>query len=194
MTKSERHTAIRNRARKAIQALYHNATPRYPVCATARESEAFDSWFEAMRDSEIDYLQSGGAYGHDYRATLQADCNAGRFKSPAARAYYVRKGLEAMRQDRAHNAWEEIGESGPLFTYGRGGRTLAPAWYMRNSGSSPNLNRAGDGNMIACVEDIRRLESFNAYVAQWCASIPEMWAEYWAEHESEVSARYHAAV
>lgn len=101
MTKSERFEAIRERARAAIRDLYHNATPSYPRINHDETGERFQSWFQSTAEFEIDYLSSGGAYGTNYRKTLSADCNAGRYKSQAARDYYVAKGMRAMRMERA---------------------------------------------------------------------------------------------
>lgn len=194
MTKAERHEAIRERAREAIRNLYHNATPHYPS-VDDKQADAFQSWFEGAAEFEIEYLRDGGTYGRNYRRTLEAPCNAGRFKSETARAYYVRKGMRDMREERARcnrrdsrahptNAmWECIGDFGELYTYGRGGRTLAPSDLMRRYGVSKHVDESYfDERTIADVVDgIRIIESFNRYVESWCASVPEMWREYQLE-------------
>lgn len=181
MTKAERHAAIRARAARAVAALYHNATPTYPRLDDA-EAERFNDWFEDAARQEIDYIQSGGAYGQNYHRTLSARCNAGRYTSVAAQRRYVAKGLRAMAEDRARfAAWEWTSERfGELFQWGRGGRTLAPSKLVeQRGGSSFRLVRDYfDGCTIReTVEGIRILESFNQHVAGWCRAVPEMFKE-----------------
>ncbi len=202
MTKAQRHAAIRERAASAIRDLYHNATPRYPSLDD-EPARIFEDWFQDAAQAEIEYLQDGGAYGKDYRKTLEAPCNAGQFRSSAARAYYVRWKMQSMREERArcnsldsrrdlvNSQWERIGELGKLHTYGRGGRTLAPADLVRTRGGSSFGMREDycDERPIAdCVDLVRIVESFNACVAGWCKGVPEMWAEYWNEYTADVDA------
>lgn len=202
MLKSERREAIRERARNAIRNLYHNATPDYPRDVPEEYGDYFESWFHGAASFEIEYLNDGGAYGSDYRKTLSAKCNAGRYKSEAARAYYIRWKMRAMRRERSRcndldsrttrlvNAqWERIGEFGKLYTYGRGGRTLAPD-NLASSGVYWNLkeNYFDDSTIADCVDAIQILESFNAYVTSWCASVPEMWREQFEELKAEENA------
>ena len=92
MTKTERHDAIRARASQAIRDLYHNATPTWPDLDDST-CHAFWRWLDYAASDEIEYLNDGGPYGNDYRATLAAPCNAGRYKSTAAQARYVDKGF-----------------------------------------------------------------------------------------------------
>ncbi len=187
--KKPNREAVRERARDAIRELYHNATPSYPRLNDER-AEQFQDWFQQAAEWEIAYLQGGGAYGRDYWKTLNATCNAGRYKSEKARAYYVRKGMRDMRLDQAKSAWERAPEYGKLFTWGRGGRTLAPETLVKQGGGSSFRMREEwpDERTIAeCVELILIIESFNRYVAQWCASVPEQWAEY--EREELIAGR-----
>ena len=101
MDKAQRHEAIRERAADAIRELYHNATlPHFPDLYGRTEDYAQD-WLNSACEFEMEYLQSGGCYGSNYRKTLQSPCNAGKYKSPAAQAYYVRKGMRDMDLERA---------------------------------------------------------------------------------------------
>lgn len=190
MTKQERHDAIRQRCRAAIRDLYHNATPTYPRLDDG-EGRQFEGWFECAVEFEVDYLQSGGAYGTNYRRTLEADCNAGRYRSQRAREYYVEWKMRAMRaerercnsldsRERATNAlWEYIRDYGRLYQYGRGGRTLAPDHLVHDRGMGFSLNEsaAEDHNIAECVTMLRIVESFNRYVTDWCDSVPQQWRE-----------------
>lgn len=187
MDKKTRHAMIRDRAAEAIRRMYHNATVYYPSVSDDF-TERFDSWFEDMASSEIDYIQHGGAHAETesaYLSILSADCNAGRYKSEAARRYYVRKGMRDMRHDRSKYAtWERINEFGTIYTYGRGGRTLAPEKLVKHGGGGSfgmNCGYVDDISIADCVELIRIVESFNAYVAVWCRSVPIMWYEYFEE-------------
>lgn len=180
MTKKERHERLRERASEAIRNMYHNATPRYPLLEDD-EAETFQAWFNDAATFELEYIQDGGAYGSDYHATLSAPCNAGKYKSKAAQEYYVRCGMRKMRVERAKFApWENIHEYGTLYSYGRGGRTIAPdSLVQMRGGSSFSLRESLPDEMSieACVDLIRTLESFNTYVENWNRNVPELWEE-----------------
>jgi hypothetical protein len=92
---------LRARAAAALADLYHNATPSYPRGLDDGAGERFQAWLDDAAQWEIEYIQDGGAYGTDYRATLAAPCNAGRYKSEAARRYYIAKGLRARAEENA---------------------------------------------------------------------------------------------
>jgi hypothetical protein len=197
--KAAHKQAIRERAERALADLYHNATPKYPRLDDA-QSEQFESWFSDAVSFEIDYIRGGGASAvtaAQYRRTLEHPANAGRFKSAAARAYYVRKGLRDWAMERARcnrldsrqspvNAhWERITEYGKLYQWGRGGRTLAPSDLIQTRGGSSFMIRhslVADLSIRECLDLIQVLESFNRYVKAWCESVPDKWAEYWAEN------------
>jgi hypothetical protein len=189
MDKLTRHKAIVARAKKAIASLYHNATPSYPYPIEERFQSLFDSWFQESASNEIDNIQCGGDYWKDYRKVLQAPCNAGQFKSKAAQRYYVQWHLRNMRLDRAKGgAWKLITQYGNLYTYGRGGRTLAPEHLIRTHGCSSfsvNDDATDNYNIESLVDLIHIVESFNAYVLDWNNSIPEMWEEYLDEYKED---------
>lgn len=184
MTKQERHEAIRARCARAIADMYHNATPIYPRL-NDEDGERFNAWFEDAAQFEIEYIKDGGGYASltpaGYRKTLEAPCNAGRYKSEAARRYYVRKGIREMIEERdRYTMWEWIGRFGSLYQWGRGGRTLAPLEVVKEQGGSRFSMRESwpeDRTIAEVVEAIRIFESFNAYVESWCKSVPEQWAE-----------------
>lgn len=206
--KNSHHEAIRERARRAIADLYHNATVNYPRELYGRPESYFEAWFRDTAEFEIDYLQSGGAYGLNYHRTLSAPCNAGRYKSTAARTFYCRNGMRKMREERErcnsldsrrHSVnclWEYMGEEfGKLYQYGRGGRTLAPDVLMTGGYSKyPRVNYCDEMPISDCVRVLRIVESFNRRVRDWCADVPEMWREHCeAEDEAELQAKRAAA-
>lgn len=182
----EHKQALQARAERALLNLYHNATPRYPRHLEDDQAAVFDSWLEDAAAYGIEYLNSGGAYGRNYNQTLRAPCNAGRYKSERARERYVRKGMRAMREERAkYAAWENIGNYGRLYTWGRGGRTLAPDNLIKMRGGrsfSINTAPAEENSAADLVDLILTLESFNEYVESWCRGVPEMFSEYWQEN------------
>lgn len=207
---------LRERARNALRDLYHNATPSYPRDFGPR-ADSFEDWFQDAARFEIEYIADGGAYGTNYRKTLAAPCNAGKYKSEKARAYYIAKGMRAMRAERddcgaftgwriMENAalyyghgiireqlarndarWENISEYGGLYTWGRGGRTLAPDGLInsRGCGFSIREDYADEMQPAALVEFIRDIESFNRYVLAWCKAVPSMWREHCADVDAE---------
>lgn len=235
--KQKHHALIRDRAAEALADLYHNATVTYPRDLRGRSDDYFQSWFESAGKFEVDYLQSGGANGPNPRATFSAPCNAGKYHSERARAYYVAKSMRAMRAEREdcgaltgwralelvvrkaqgksqsalwhrwfqsyftmpkrsetkrHNArWEYISEYGKLYQYGRGGRTLAPDQLYSDHGHA-KVDPA-ELSISACVDLIRIVESFNAYVGAWCKSVPEQWHEHCETEDAEARAAKRAA-
>lgn len=192
MKKSLRHEAIRERAREAIRNMYHNATPKYP-CLDDAEAKAFQSWFEDAAEFEIEYLNDGGSYGKNPLATFTAAANKRYPHNARARQYYIRTAVCKMREERARcnnldsrqhltNAmWERITELGRLYTWGRGGRTLAPDDLVKKHGGSRfGMDEEYPDNMSIreTTELIQIVESFNKHVASWCKAVPEMWKEY----------------
>lgn len=192
MDKAARHEAIRARAREALRDLYHNATITWPRELYGRSEDYAQDWIYQSAQWETEYIAAGGAYGGNYRATLAAPCNAGRYSSQAARDYYVRKGMRAMRAERSkYAAWESITDYGKLYQWGRGGRTLAPDGLYSDRRGCPW--DAAEHSIGDCVELIRVVESFNRYVQQWCAGVPEMWREHCAEEDAQILADKRAA-
>jgi hypothetical protein len=92
--------ALRERARRALRNLYHNATPIYPRDFGSRADD-FDSWLRDAAEQEIDYLGNGGAYGNNYRATLAHSANGGKLKSERARAQYIAYGMRKRELEQA---------------------------------------------------------------------------------------------
>ncbi len=181
--------AVRNRAENAIADLYHNATPSYPYCESESEFANFESWFSSAAEFEIEYMQGGGANGnHSECHIMLSRTAANRLTSESARLYYVRKGMRAMRLERAKFApWERITEYGRLYQYGHGGRTLAPDDFVKQGGGSQfgMLADFDDLPIADVVEIIQIVESFNSYCAAWCESVPAMWKESREEMESD---------
>lgn len=222
--KAKNRELLNARAESALRAMYHNATLQYPNGTNGRSDDYFQSWLEQACEQELDYLSSGGAYGSNYRATLAAPCNAGKYKSPAAQQYYIDKGMRAMAEERVDcgmltgwrvmdlaagrtalqrtmarqraisrndSLWERATEYGKITQYGRGGRSLAPADFLRHTGGGGYCILSDAGAEMgpgAVTELIQIIESFNRYIGQWCAGVPEMWREHCAEEDAEIKA------
>lgn len=122
LTKAERHQAIRDRAIRALGDMYHNATLPCIRDLHGRSEDDAQSWIDIACQLEIEYMRDGGAYGTDFRKTLAAPCNAGKFTSEKARRYYVARGMRKMTHERndcgAVTGWYLL-ENAALF-YGRG--------------------------------------------------------------------------
>lgn len=197
MTKTQRHAAIRERARMAIVDLYHNATPHYPVLDDSDHAR-FDAWFTDAAGREIDYISEGGAYC-DKPTDTTADFVARQHANPATATYARRRYLRNKRLERARcnrldsrnaqtNAlWECITDYGQLYQWGRGGRTLAPDHLVTSHGASFGMNEGAlDGLSISdCVSLLAIVESFNRHVQGWCEYVPSLWAEDEAEYRAE---------
>lgn len=186
--KAENKQKLLERAEQAIQNLYHNATLPYTF-EDAEDLELsndhYQNWINDVASFEIEYINDGGAYGIDYHETLRATCNAGQYTSKRAQDYYIRKGMRSMRLERSKFAlWERITDYGKLYTWGRGGATLAP----------DDLIRQGGGSSFSCshggLEDLDReqqtelcliVEAFNKYVENTCAYFPTLWKEHLEE-------------
>ena len=88
---------IRSRAQEALKDLYHNATPNWPSSA----EERFFEWLGEEASFEIDYLNDGGANGKNPLKTFEHPANAGKYKSEAARRFYVKHSLRKLEEERA---------------------------------------------------------------------------------------------
>lgn len=177
--KQARKQAIRERAERAIRAMYHNATPRYPDCQNDYESDLFHSRFSDYASSEIDYIQSGGANGNiqqtadNYVAKKYKNFATGRM---AARLYARR----AVNERAKYAPWESISDFGKLYQYGRGGRTLAPQKLVNQRGGSSFSLREdyfAESPISEVIQGIRIIEYFNSFVESWNSDIPSWWKE-----------------
>ncbi len=66
---------------------------------------------------------------------------------------------------------------GPFYSYGRGGRTVAPDKLIRSTGGgSFQFKTANDLDL--CIEELKELvsmlKSFNDYIYYWCSETPDL--------------------
>src|SRR5262245_34538279 len=110
--KARHQEAIRERAREARRALYHNAKRGHRTGREDQDAERAWFWFQDIVEQEIDYLRDGGAYGLDYRRTLEHPSNSGKFTSERARKFYIASGMRKMREERedcgALTGWDTL--------------------------------------------------------------------------------------
>lgn len=187
MRQSQRQ-ALETRLNDAVASLYHLATPAWPHAWGPYEDD-FSEWLSRQASDDLEWLNGGGPYGRDYYATLSADCNAGRFTSPFARRAYVQKGLREYRAELAARPYLRAVELfGEVYTWGRGGRTVAPDGLVKQGGGSSFGLRSDVGeemNAERLTLAVQVAEDFADFVRDWNKGVPQMWAEYSAERARE---------
>ena len=173
----------------------YRATLAHPANAGRYKSERARAYYIArgMRARDLERADCGMLTG--WRVLEWAVLvNGGKVGGPQRAALYVlhRKYPDIKRNDAQ---WERIGEFGKLYQWGRGGRTLAPDGLVKTGGGSQfSMRKDCEERSIAdCIELIRIVESFNAYVAAWCAYVPEMWKDHCADLAREERAERKAA-
>lgn len=178
---------LKNRALEAMQNIYHNATPSYPSLDSDYECDLFESWFSDHASYEIQILNDGGAHGGEStKQFVMSKWKSGAAHFMAGRLYVKRRDIEIMR----YAPYENITEYGKLYTYGRGGRTLAPENLMTGRG---NLNESIIDEMRS--SELTRfciiVESFNKMVGNWNKEVPNMFKEAIEANEwqAEIDAR-----
>ncbi len=108
------------------------------------------------------------------------------FELAAGNRTLQRKLASYKALSRNNSLWERATEYGGITQYGRGGRSLAPAAFLRHTGGGGYciLTDAGaETSAERCTELIQIIESFNRYIGAWCAGVPEMWREHCAEED-----------
>lgn len=172
-----------NRAEQAINDMYHNATPSIPHCQNDYESDLFWAWFQDLAEIELGYIQGGGAHGGE----SVVDFVASKYKTSKAQALAKKYYRQKVALERSKYAcYENIIDYGKLYSYGRGGRTIAPDdLVVERLG---HFQRANTDYLDDCTNSeltdlIKAVESFNQYVNDWNNSIGEQWAEYVREND-----------
>lgn len=208
--KQQHHTALKARLERSLADLYHNATlPLFPVSAQNEyEEQLFEDWLQYYCESQIAYIQAGGAYP-DYQKTYQWIYNRNFLEGKSA-AYAERLAMKFyrnMQEERARcnsldsrqtavNAlYEEISNWGTLYQYGRGGRTLAPDGLISGSSYNWHIRNVEEVTESMPYEEQVRLcmvlESFNTYVEKACEAIPEEWEYYKKENDLQEEINAH---
>ncbi len=178
--REEHYKKLVDRLDRALSDLYHNATPTYPDTQNDYEWDRFQSWFGDQASFEVEYLNDGGAAG----------------KTPYSKFDKYKDAHPKIRQIM-YNRWlrdrhpaEQITEFGKLYTWGRGGRTLAPDKLIKQRGGGSFSIRSADDiidsfgmTKFEIVDAITIIEAFNKYVEEWNKCVPDMWKEHKADDE-----------
>ena len=82
-----------------------------------------------------------------------------------------------LKHDDMHGPFVE--QYGPVYQYGRGGRTLAPSKLMRRYGSRDGTCKAEDLDVspLEARALLRWIEAFNRDVNAWCKDVPSAWMD-----------------
>lgn len=171
-----------------LENIYHNATIRQwpddiPGCP------AFFDWLGDAGSYEVSYLNDGGATGRACYTTFEhIKREAAAFKSDAARARFLRMKRRDYLRDRAAGIESRIHEYGRIYSYGRGGRTLAPDNWTRPRGGSGFSAKQYDYEDLTAeraADILRDVREFNAFIRAWCDYTPKQYREECAYRLSE---------
>lgn len=151
---------------REIKNLYHNASPEYPYDLMDQYERVTGSCpyalFNDWASFEISYLNEGGAYGHTPYGRMSHNKDLHSYA----------KHMKNKKYYRDVNSAPEylISNYGDLYTWGRGGRTLAPIDLINqhgNSSFSVKQFEHEDINASSATELLIILRAFNKYVKRW---------------------------
>ena len=194
--KTQHKSLLIRRAKNAVKALYHNATPEW---FEVEDSEDYWGWFQQAAEDEIDFLNSGGAHSNDQKMAewVASKYTSGLAKNKARRFYLNKTQLEIGKYAPYENITRLYGQ---LYQHGRGGRTVAPDglmgkgfyWGPRSNGmENAHYWGAKTDFMQFSYEDLTQLiitvEAFNAYVKSWNSkeNLYWMYTEFLDNREAE---------
>ena len=159
-------TALIARLDRALSDMYHNATPAWlaPYIPEGLDNE-FWEWFSSVASDEIAYIGDG---------LCRTD-----------KEYNYQRKIGFQHNERYFYLVSRITEYfGKLYTWGRGGRTLAPQRLIRQRGGGSFSILSGDEFIDSSNERlsnmIQVIEAFNDYVKQWNSkeNLLSMWRDY----------------
>ena len=148
--KEQHSKAIRARLNNALRNLYHNATPNHPDISE-RIWQKYEDHFCFQAEYEIRCIEK------DKLGLTDAEW-----------AKAVKLGFS--HNERYYWLVQRITEFGQLYTYGRGGRTLAPSQLVHDNGAGFRVFTDSDLGYMSrrqIVDTIQILEAFNTYVKNW---------------------------
>jgi hypothetical protein len=90
---------------------------------------------------------------------------------------HARFEIEDLKHDDIHGRLVRL--YGPVYQYGRGGRTLAPSKLIVDRGASFRVARPDDLDLspLEARQLIRMIEAFNRDAAAWCRDVANAWRE-----------------
>jgi hypothetical protein len=168
-------TALINRLDNALRELYHNATPHHPYkLIPDKLHDRYWDWFNSAAGFELDYIKDNlGCTEEEYKKAKK-------------------KGWPCLKE-RHFYLVSRITEYGKLYSWGRGGRTIAPDGLVNERGGSSfgikNADNFEEYSNESLTDMIQVIEAFNQYVAQWNSreNLSSMWQEEAKEKLYELS-------
>lgn len=171
----------------ALKNLYHNATLHkwsddVPGCIS------FFDFVQLSGEMDLHYINDGGAVGsvpYDLMDHVKREA-AEKYKSEAARARFLRLKRKQYNREKSEYFENYLKELyGPVCSYGRGGRTLAPEKWVNNAYrgfSAVQYDGEADGGGYSlsaerAADMLRDVLAFNAWVRAWCDNAPESYRE-----------------
>ena len=90
---------------------------------------------------------------------------------------YARFELDELKHDAVVGSM--VKEYGPVYTYGRGGRTVAPSKLVVSRGASFRMAQVDDLDLspLEARKLLKDIREFNRMVTSWNKSIPETWKD-----------------
>jgi hypothetical protein len=172
-------TELLYRLSDALQSLYHNATPNHPRNIPDELWQEYDAQFYQWAEDEIHFMRGGGCTGK----TPYNEMKHIKEKYMHLKSWPVIARIKRAQFEREKEKWFSILDHGKLYTWGRGGRTLAPDGLINSRGASFSIKDAGEFahySREAIVDLIKAIDAFNEYVINWCSSenLSYMWADY----------------
>ena len=166
-----------------LKNLYHNA--RLPWTDDVSGFESFYDWINWQAEYEVDHINSGGAYGlKPYNEMDHIKKQAEKYQSEAARRLFLINNRNEYYKERAKYIDDHVkADYGTVYSYGRGGATLAPKEWIKDRGGcgfSPVQYAYGDNEtpraelLTELLHDVR---AWNKYVKAWCKGAPAMYNE-----------------
>lgn len=158
MTKQGKRNLILARLERALHGVYHNAS-LHSFYFNVDESPLLpvDSFVYHKADWEIEYLRERA------KCTGEGELHKYKLKSGKFRAGHL-----IVDSDLLHGL-----DTSKVYSYGRGGATVAPAQWMRRYGCSDGVKRADDESfdnmgIPALTLLVQQVEAFNQYVRDVC--------------------------
>lgn len=148
ISKTEKKQAIIERLDASLRGMYHNARMAH-IHTVDVDSQEVDEWFEEAAYFAIEALRSKLDYTD---------------KEMRRGAWLGNKHMREML------LVTKITEYGELYTWGRGGATLAPDNLINNSGCVFTLKKGDDfeeKSNSELVEMVQIIDAFNEYVQHW---------------------------
>lgn len=173
--KREHKQLLINQLNNELQNLYHNASLSW-----ADDISGFDSFFDFTMQAaefEVQWLNEGGACGLTfYNEFEHIKEKASKFKTEAARRYFLAmKRREYIAESGEHITGYIVREYGAVYSYGRGGRTLAPENWIASTGRgfNPVQYEAEDISAEKAAVMLQDVRLFNSWVKSWCNFAPD---------------------